>query len=121
MSASRMPACSPRAAKPSARLHEVVDFPTPPLPEAMAIRCLMPGMPAAFDVARACGSCWADTARSLRSQRIALVRLAGAQIILCGHDRRARRRAVRVKAFVHHRLDAAIRAHLDDVDALGVG
>src|SRR5947199_129433 len=53
MSASRMPALSPSAAKPSARLQEVVDFPTPPLPEATAITCFTPGMPAAFDVARA--------------------------------------------------------------------
>jgi hypothetical protein len=30
MSASRMPAFNPMAAKPSARLHEVVDLPTPP-------------------------------------------------------------------------------------------
>jgi hypothetical protein len=45
-----MPAFSPIAAKPSARLHEVVDLPTPPLPEATAMTCLTPGMPAAFEV-----------------------------------------------------------------------
>ena len=61
MSASRMPAFSPSAAKPSARLQEVVDLPTPPLPEATAMTCLTPGMPAAFEVARACMVGWADT------------------------------------------------------------
>src|SRR4051812_49175092 len=53
MSASRMPAFNPSAAKPSARLQEVVDFPTPPLPEATATTCLTPGIPAALVVARA--------------------------------------------------------------------
>ena len=43
MSASRMPALSPIACNPSARLTAVVDLPTPPLPEATAIMCLMPG------------------------------------------------------------------------------
>ena len=42
MSASRMPALSPMACRPSARLTAVVDLPTPPLPEATAIMCLMP-------------------------------------------------------------------------------
>src|SRR5947209_10473677 len=55
MSASRMPAFSPSAAKPSARLQEVVDLPTPPLPDATAMTCLMPGIAAALEVARACG------------------------------------------------------------------
>src|ERR1044072_4843225 len=114
MSASRMPVFSPSAAKPSARLQEVVDLPTPPLPEATAITCLTPGMPAAFEVGRACGAEWLDTARSLRSKRIVLLCVAGAQIILCGHDRRALRRSMRVEAFVHHGFDTAVRAHLDD-------
>src|SRR5882757_8475215 len=122
MSASRMPVFSPIAAKPSARLHEVVDLPTPPLPEATAMTCFTPGMPAAFEVARAFGSGWmADTTCSSRSERIAFLRVARAQIILSGHDGRALRRRMRVEALVHHRFDAAIRAHLDDVDPLGVG
>src|SRR5260370_846375 len=87
MSASRMPVLSPIAAKPSARLHEVVDLPTPPLPEATAMTCFMPGMPAALEVARACRSGrMADTACSSRSERIAFLRIARAQIILGGHD-----------------------------------
>src|SRR6266404_2605941 len=122
MSASRMPVFSPIAAKPRARLHEVVDLPTPPLPEAIAMTCLTPGMPAAFDVARACrfGGV-ADTRCSLRSKRIAFLGIARAQIILGGHHRRALRRRMRVKTLVHHSFDAAIRAHLDDVDPPGVG
>src|ERR1700716_755981 len=100
MSASRMPTLSPIAAKPSARLQQVVDLPTPPLPEATAMTCLTPGMPAAFDVARACGAGWVDTADSLRSKRIVLLRIAGAQIIFGGHDRRALRRRMRVKTLV---------------------
>src|SRR4029078_13407712 len=88
MSASRMPVFSPSAAKPRARLHEVVDLPTPPLPEATAMTCLTPGMPAAFDVARA----WrpgggADTG-GLRSKRIVLLYIARAQIIFRRHERR---------------------------------
>src|SRR3954471_7589288 len=63
----------------------------------------------------------ADTMGSSRSERIALLRLARAQIILGGHDRRALRRRMRVEALVHHGFDAAIRAHLDDVDPPGVG
>src|SRR3981081_4324128 len=108
MSASRMPAFSPMAAKPSARLQEVVDLPTPPLPDAIAITCLTPGMPAAFEVARAFGSGWmADTTGSSRSERIGLLCIARAQIILGGHDRRPLRRRMRVKALVHHGFDAA--------------
>src|SRR3981081_946600 len=115
MSASRMPALSPIAAKPSARLQEVVDLPTPPLPEATAMTCLTPGMPAAFEVARAFGSGWAAaTACSLRSKRIALLRIARAQIILGGHDRRTLRRRMRIEAFVHPGFDPATRAHPDD-------
>src|ERR1700687_3682938 len=122
MSASRMPAFNPMAAKPSARLHEVVDLPTPPLPEATAMTCLTPGMPAALEVARACRSGrMADTACSLRSKRIAFLRIARAQVILGGHDGRALRRPMRVEALVDDSFDAAIRAHLDDVETFGVG
>src|SRR5436190_12541374 len=122
MSASRMPAFSPIAAKPSARLQEVVDLPTPPLPEATAMMCLTPGRPAAFEVARACKSGrLADTDYSLRSQGIAFLRVACTQIVLCGHHGRALRRRVRIKTLVHDRFDAAIRAHLDDVEAFGIG
>src|SRR5215207_8827898 len=121
MSASRMPVFSPSAAKPSARLQEVVDLPTPPLPEAIATMCLTPGMPAAFDVARALRSGGvADTGCS-RSKRIVLLHIARAQIIFRRHDRRALRRRMRIETFVHHGFDAAIRAHLDDVEAFGVG
>src|SRR6266403_5320830 len=117
-----MPVFSPIAAKPSARLQEVVDLPTPPLPEATAMTCLTPGMPAAFVVARACGSGRvADTTCSSRSKRIAFLRIARAQIVFGGHDRRALRRRMRVKTLVDHGFDAAIRAHLDDIDPLGVG
>src|ERR1700730_18049116 len=111
MSASRIPTLSPIAAKPSARLQEVVDLPTPPLPDATAMTCLMPGMPAAFDVARACGAGWVDTARSSRPQRDTLLGVAGAEIILGGHHRRALRRRVRIKNLVHHGPHAAIPAH----------
>src|SRR6187431_1874476 len=121
MSASRMPVFSPSAAKPSARLHEVVDLPTPPLPDATAMTCLTPGMPAAFDVARA----WrpgggADTG-GLRSKRIVLLYIARAQIIFRRHGRRALWRRMRVEAFIHHGFDAAIRAHLDHVEPPGIG
>src|SRR4051812_24055570 len=117
MSASRMPAFSPSAAKPSARLQEVVDLPTPPLPDATAMTCLTPGMPAALEVARAG---WvADTTFSLRSKRIVL--LPCSQIVFGRHDGRALRRRMRVKTLVHHGFDAAVRAHLDDVETFGVG
>src|SRR6476646_8184256 len=117
-----MPVFSPIAAKPSARLHEVVDLPTPPLPEATAMTCLTPGMPAALEVARACRSGRvADTTCSSRSKRIALLGSARAQIVLGRHDGRALRRRMRVKTLVDHGFDAAIRAHLDDVDPPGVG
>src|SRR6478752_528847 len=117
-----MPVFSPIAAKPSARLQEVVDLPTPPLPEATAMTCLTPGMPAAFEVARACGSGRvADTTCSLRSERIALLRIARAQVVLGGQDRRPLWRSMRIEAFVYHGLDAAIGAHLDDVETSGVG
>src|SRR5436190_6349933 len=122
MSASRMPAFSPIAAKPSARLQEVVDLPTPPLPEATAMTCLTPGMPAALEVARALrsGGGVAGTGCS-RSKRIVLLHIARAQIILRRHDGRALRRRMRIETFVHHRFDAAVRAHLDDVEAFGIG
>src|SRR6202158_3208357 len=110
MSASRMPVFSPIAAKRSTRLHEVVDLPTPPLPEATAMTCLTPGMPAAFEVARAFGSGWmADTVGSSRSERIGLLCLARAQIILWCPDRRALRFRMGVESLVHHGFDAAIR------------
>src|SRR5206468_9797593 len=100
-----MPVFSPTAAKPSARLHEVVDLPTPPLPEATAMTCLMPGMPAAFEVARACRSGRvADTTCCSRSKRIALLRVARAPVIVGGHDGLARRRRVRIVAFVDHEV-----------------
>src|SRR5450631_193869 len=117
-----MPAFSPSAAKPSARLHEVVDLPTPPLPEATAITCLTPGMPAALEVAGGRGSGGvADTANTSRSQRIALLGLAGAQIVLGRHHGRALCCRMRIETLVDHGFDPAIRAHLDDVDAFGVG
>src|SRR6185312_14793018 len=121
MSASRMPVFSPSAAKPSARLQEVVDLPTPPLPEATAMTCLTPGMPAAFDVARALRSGGVVDTDCLRSKRIVLLYIACAQIIFRRHDRRALRPGMRIETFVHHRFDTAIRAHLDDVEAFGIG
>src|SRR3979490_3556201 len=106
MSASRMLVFSPIAAKPSARLHEVVDLPTPPLPEATAMTCCTPGIPAPLEVARACRSGrMADTGCSSRSERIAFLRIARAQIILGGHDGRALRRRMRVEALVDDRFD----------------
>src|SRR6478672_5769368 len=121
MSASRMPVFSPSAAKPSARLQAVVDLPTPPLPEAMAMTCLTPGRPAALDVARALRSGgMADTGCS-RSRRTVLLHFARTQIIFRRHDRRALRCCMWIKTLVHHGFDAAIRAHLDDVETLGVG
>src|SRR5712675_1442953 len=108
MSASRMPALRPIAAKPSARLQEVVDLPTPPLPEATAMTCLTPGMPAAFDVARAWRPGGGADKGCSRSKRIVLLHIARAQIIFRRHDRRALRRGMRVEAFVHHRFNAAI-------------
>src|SRR6478752_506646 len=99
MSASRIPAFRPIAAKPSARLQEVVDLPTPPLPEAIAMTCLTPGMPTAREVARAFGSGWvADTTISLRSKWIALLRIARAQIIFRRHNGRSLQSPVGVEA-----------------------
>src|SRR5882724_3402958 len=116
-----MPVFRPSAAKPSARLQEVVDLPTPPLPEATAMTCLTPGMPAAFDVARALRSGGVSDTDCSRSKRIVLLYLARAQIIFRRHDGRALRRRMRIETFVHHRFDAAVRAHLDHVKAFGVG
>src|SRR5664279_5262795 len=116
-----MPTFSPMAAKPSARLHDVVDLPTPPLPEATAMTCLTPGIPAALEVAGARVSGWVvDTACTSRSQGIAFLGRARTQIILGRHHGRPRRRRMRIKAFVDHGFDPAVRAHLDDIDAFGV-
>src|SRR4029453_2557113 len=105
MSASRMPVFSPSAAKPSARLQEVVDLPTPPLPEATAMTCLTPGMPAAFYVARALRSGGgADTGCS-RSKRIVLLHIARAQIIFRRHDWRAPGRRTRRETPPSHPLE----------------
>ena len=45
MSASRTPTLRPRSRSPSARLTEVVDLPTPPLPDATAMIASTPGTP----------------------------------------------------------------------------
>src|SRR5665811_251892 len=79
-------------------------------------------MPAAFEVARAAGSeRMTDTMGSSRSERIVFFRVARPQIIFGRHHGRARRGRMRVEALVHDGLDAAIRAHLDDIDPPGVG
>src|SRR5580704_15445492 len=44
ISASRTPTRQPSEARPSARLTQVVDLPTPPLPEATAMMLEIPGM-----------------------------------------------------------------------------
>src|SRR5689334_17161429 len=62
--------------KKSARLQEVVDLPTPPLPEATAITCLTPGMPDAFEVARALRSGGIADIGCSRSKRIVLLDIA---------------------------------------------
>src|SRR5215216_3393696 len=121
MSASRMPVFSPSAAKPSARLQEVVDLPTPPLPEATAMTCLTPGRPAAFEVARALRSGGVTDTGCSRSKRIVLLHVTRAQVIFRRHDRRALRPGMRIETFVHDGFDAAIRAHLDDVETFGIG
>src|SRR5215212_6381883 len=121
MSASRMPVFNPNAAKPSARLQEVVDLPTPPLPEATAITCLTPGRPAALEVARALGSGGGTDTGCSRSKRIVLLHVARTQIIFRRHDGRALRPRMRIETLVHHGFDAAIRAHLDDGETFGVG
>src|SRR5436309_5140389 len=50
MSASSKPTRRPRSRRPSARLSAVVDFPTPPLPEATAIMAAIPGISDCFDI-----------------------------------------------------------------------
>src|ERR1700681_2050792 len=50
MSASSNPTRRPRSRRPSARLSAVVDFPTPPLPEATAITAATPGISDCFDI-----------------------------------------------------------------------
>src|SRR5829696_6036538 len=121
MSASRMPVFSPSAAKPSARLQEVVDLPTPPLPEATAMTCLTPGRPAALEVARALRSGGVTDTGCSRSKRIVLLHVARTQIIFRRHDGRALRPGMRIETLIYYGFDAAIRAHLDDVEAFGVG
>src|ERR1700694_3307508 len=57
MSAWTKPTRRPRSRRPSARLSAVVDFPTPPLPEATAMTAAMPGISDCFDIGDAglCG------------------------------------------------------------------
>src|SRR5437879_10540432 len=57
MSASSKPTRRPRSRRPSARLSAVVDFPTPPLPEATAMTAAIPGISDCFDIGDAglCG------------------------------------------------------------------
>src|SRR6266481_2752168 len=57
MSASSRPTRKPRSRRPSARLSAVVDFPTPPLPEATAMTAAIPGISDCFDIGDAglCG------------------------------------------------------------------
>src|ERR1700726_2061929 len=50
MSASSKPTRKPRSRRPSARLSAVVDFPTPPLPEATAMTAAIPGISDCFDI-----------------------------------------------------------------------
>src|ERR1700681_27996 len=50
MSASSRPTRRPRSRSPTARLSAVVDFPTPPLPEATAMTAAMPGISDCFDI-----------------------------------------------------------------------
>src|SRR3981189_1452613 len=50
MSASSRPTRKPRSRRPNARLSAVVDFPTPPLPEATAMTAAMPGISDCFDI-----------------------------------------------------------------------
>src|SRR6266850_237400 len=57
MSASSRPTRKPRSRRPSARFKAVVDFPTPPLPEATAMTAAIPGISDCFDIGDAglCG------------------------------------------------------------------
>src|SRR4051812_35531638 len=57
MSASSRPTRNPRSRSPSARLSAVVDFPTPPLPEATAMTAEMPGISDCFDIGEAGPGC----------------------------------------------------------------
>src|ERR1700675_1276514 len=50
MSASSRPTRKPRSRRPNARLSAVVDFPTPPLPEATAMTAAIPGISDCFDI-----------------------------------------------------------------------
>src|SRR6266702_3414760 len=69
MSATSRPTRKPRSRRPKARLSAVVDFPTPPLPEATAITAATPGISDCFDIGDAglcgglceetCGTPWA--------------------------------------------------------------
>src|SRR3979409_2771129 len=63
MSASTKPTRQPRSRRPSARLSAVVDFPTPPLPEATAMTAAMPGISDCFDIGDEglCGGLCDDT------------------------------------------------------------
>ena len=56
MSASSRPTRKPRSRKPSARFSAVVDFPTPPLPDATAITAETPGISDCFDIGEDLGS-----------------------------------------------------------------
>src|ERR1700704_1942354 len=63
MSASSRPTRKPRSRRPNARLSAVVDFPTPPLPEATAMTAAMPGISDCFDIGDEglCGGLCDDT------------------------------------------------------------
>src|SRR3954451_6156840 len=63
MSASSRPTRRPRSRRPSAKLSAMVDFPTPPLPEATAMTAAMPGISDCFDIGDAgpCGGRCDDT------------------------------------------------------------
>src|SRR5579863_272931 len=63
MSASRRPTRKPRSRNPSAKLSAVVDFPTPPLPEATAMTAETPGISACLDIGEGapCGGRWLAT------------------------------------------------------------
>src|SRR3982074_1789576 len=50
ISAASKPTRNPRSRRPNARLSAVVDFPTPPLPEATAMTAAMPGISDCFDI-----------------------------------------------------------------------
>src|SRR3954470_6932422 len=57
MSASSRPTRNPRSRNPKARLSAVVDFPTPPLPEATAITADMPGISDCLDIGEPAADC----------------------------------------------------------------